>query len=263
MAGSTETVLITGASAGIGRELAICFAAEGCALVLTARREGKLLELADHLRSEYRVPVDVIAGDLAEPGAAIRLCNQLAGQGLSIDVLVNNAGFGLLGRFAELPLEAQLAMVQLNVTALTELTGRLLPLMLQRGRGGVLNVASTAAYQPGPGMAVYYATKAYVQSFSDALHVELRRSPLTITSLAPGPVETEFGQLSGMDQLGLFTKSAMSARSVAKAGHRAFRQRRRTVTPGLVNRLGTLAGRWLPRAAVLRVVDRMQNRPPT
>lgn len=259
MQSEPETVLITGASSGLGRELAICFAAEGCALVLTARRADKLNELADRLRGDHSVRADVLPADLSDPSAAAQLCEQLSERGLAIDVLVNNAGFGLLGRFTDLPLEKQLAMVRLNVTALTELSGRLLPAMIQRGRGGLLNVASTAAYQPGPGMAVYYATKAYVQSLSDALHFELRSTPLAITSLSPGPVDTEFGQRSGMDRLNLFTKNAMSARSVARIGHRAFRQRRRTVTPGLMNRIGTFAARALPRSAVLHVVNRMQN----
>jgi uncharacterized protein len=259
MASDLETILVTGASAGLGRELAICFAAEGCSLVLTARREDKLQELAAQLRAKHHVQVDVVSADLSEAPAARMLCEQIAARGLHIDILVNNAGFGLLGRFNELPLESQLAMVRLNVTALTELTGRLLPMMIDRGRGGILNVASTAAYQPGPGMAVYYATKAYVQSFSDALHFELRNTPLVVTSLAPGPVATEFGQRSGMDRLSPFTKNAMSAAQVAQVGHRAFRQRRRTVTPGLMNRFGTVAARLLPRSAVLHVVNRMQN----
>ena len=166
---SVETVLVTGASSGIGLELARCFAADGCRLVLVSRKGNVLEELAAELRKAHKIQAQVFTADLAHPEAPTRLLAHLQSAGLKVDVLVNNAGFGAQGKFAELPLARQLDMLQVNITSLTHLTGLLLPGMIERRRGGILNVASTAAFQPGPGMAVYYATKAYVLSFSEAL----------------------------------------------------------------------------------------------
>src|SRR6478752_6589703 len=187
-----ETVLVTGASSGIGRELARCFAADGCRLALVARSGGKLQSFAEELRKSRKLDVRTFVVDLAQVDAAFQLQKQLQVAGFKIDVLVNNAGFGAQGSFASLPLERQLDMLQVNVASLTGLTGLLLPEMLRRRRGGVLNVASTAAFQPGPYMAVYYASKAYVLSFSEALAEEMSGTGVTVPCLCPGPVKTNF-----------------------------------------------------------------------
>jgi len=165
---SVETVLITGASSGIGRELAKCFAADGCRLVLLARKRHALQELADELRKAHKTQSEILPADLTEPSAPGNIFAHLQRHGTKVDVLVNNAGFGAQGQFAQLPADRQLDMLQVNITALTHLTRLLLPAMISRRHGGVLNVASTAAFQPGPGMAVYYATKAFVLSFTVA-----------------------------------------------------------------------------------------------
>lgn len=253
-----EMVLITGASAGIGRELALRFAEDGSDLVLVARREDRLEELGEFCRANHGSRVEILARDLSAPRAGWALADDLAERGLSIDVLVNNAGFGLNGPVLELDLERQLHMIQLNVTTLTELTGRLLPAMVDRGRGGVLNVASTAGFQPGPRMAIYYATKAYVLSFSEALGEELRGTPIRVSCLCPGPTATEFTQAAEMDDPLLFRLTSASAARVARAGLRGFRRGRPLVVPGLSNKLGTLAVRLVPRALVRRVVKRLQ-----
>src|SRR5262245_23354707 len=164
---TSEIVLVTGASSGIGLELAKCFAAEGCRLILVARKRSALQALADDLRRKRKTQSEIVTADLGEAGAPTRIFDHLQTNGTKVDVLVNNAGFGAHGPFMELLLEGQLDMVQVNVTAMTHLTRLFLPGMIQRKRGGVLNVASTAAFQPGPGMAVYYATKAFVLSFTE------------------------------------------------------------------------------------------------
>src|SRR5512137_1041621 len=220
---SVETVLVTGASSGIGLELARCFAADGCRLVLVARKGNVLEALATDLRKAHKIQAQVITTDLAHPDAPARLLAHLQAAGLKVDVLVNNAGFGAQGRFAELPLQRQLEMLQVNITSLTHLTRLLLPGMIERHRGGILNVASTAAFQPGPGMAVYYATKAYVLSFTEALAEELAGTGVTVTALCPGPTQTNFAEAAGARTSRLFNKTAMSAASVAKTGHRAYR----------------------------------------
>ena len=200
---SVETVLVTGASSGIGLELARCFAADGCRLVLVARKGNALEALATDLRKAHKIQAQVITADLAHPEAPTRLLAHLQSAGLKVDVLVNNAAFGAQGKFVELPLGRQLEMLQVNITSLTHLTGLLLPGMVERRRGGILNVASTAAFQPGPGMAVYYATKAYVLSFSEALAEELAGTGVTVTAVCPGPTATNFGAAANMRTLGL------------------------------------------------------------
>src|SRR5438477_3800991 len=163
---SVETVLVTGASSGIGRELAKCFAAEGCRLILLARKREALQALANELREAHKTQSEIFTADLEQPGTPVRLFEHLQSTGTRVDVLVNNAGFGAQGKFVELPLAGQLEMLQVNITAVTHLARLFLPGLIERRRGGILNVASTAALQPGPGMAVYYATKAYVLSLS-------------------------------------------------------------------------------------------------
>ena len=190
-----ETVLITGASSGIGRELARQFAGDGADLVLIARSEDTLRELAGELAAEYRVTAQVVPADLSRPGSPDQIVATLAQRQTDVDVLVNNAGFGARGAVAGIGVGRQLEMIGVNVAALTRLTALLLPGMLERRRGGILNVASTAAFQPGPNSAVYYATKAYVLSFTEALAEEVRGSGVRVSCLAPGPTDTGFAAL--------------------------------------------------------------------
>jgi short-subunit dehydrogenase len=252
--------LVTGASSGIGRELARLFAADHD-LILVARREAELNALADELRSQFGKAVHVFPADLGDPAAPPKLFDAVAAKGLSVDVLVNNAGFGWTGPFVEADLGKMLNMVQVNVTALTHLTGLFLPGMRQRGRGRILNVASTAAFQPGPLMAVYYATKAYVLSFSEALFNELDGSGVAVTCLCPGPTKTEFGDVAGMQETNLFNgPNVMSVQTVATAGYQATMRGKRLVVPGLLNKLLILSGRFSPRGLVLKLVRRFQEK---
>src|ERR1043165_596969 len=220
------TALITGASSGLGADFARLFAKDGYDLVLVARSEGKLHELARDLG----VKTTVIAADLSKPNAAADVVAQLGA--IEIDALVNNAGVGLAGAFADNDLQTELDMIQLNVVALTQLTKLLLPPMLQRGRGRILNVASTASFQPGPLMAVYYATKAYVLSFSEAIAEELRKTPVTVTALCPGPTATGFVAAANVSETRLFTlMPPMESEKVAHIGYEAMKKGRRVVIP--------------------------------
>src|ERR1039457_4961414 len=195
-AANSETVLITGASSGIGLELARCFAADGCRLVLLARNTEALETLAKELCQAHKIESLVLTADLSLPETPARIFKELQGRGIMVDVLVNNAGFGANGAFAGLPLQRQLEMIQVNITALTDLTGLFLPGMIERKRGGVLNVGSVAGFMSGPGMAVYFATKAFVLSFTEALAAELADKRLTVTALCPGPTATNFGNVA-------------------------------------------------------------------
>lgn len=252
---STETVLVTGASSGIGLELAKCFATDGCRLVLVARNTQALESLAEELRRTYQIETLVLTADLALPETLARIFEDLRKAGVIVDVLVNNAGFGAHGQFAELPLQRQLEMVQVNVTALMHLTGLFLPGMIERRRGGVLNIASGAAFQPGPGMAVYYATKAFVLSFGEAIAEELAGTGVTVTTLCPGPVKTNFGNVANFRGRSSLTKHAMSAQAVARAGHRAFRRGRVVAIPGLRSPVLAFLVRLFPRVAVRKIVN--------
>lgn len=252
MSNTRPLALVTGASAGIGKELARVLAVDHD-LVLTARREPELRALAAELAPAR---CHVVPADLADPAAPRALFDAVAG--LTVDVLVNNAGFGDLGPFADADLAKMLRMIQVNVTALTELTGLFLPGMRARGRGAILNVGSVAGFQPGPFMAVYYATKAYVNSFSEALWSELRGSGVTVTCLAPGRTVSEFATVAG------FAEGASGpmadTRSVAEAGVRAMKRGKRMVVTGLSNRLLLFAERFVPRGLVIGAVRRMQSR---
>ncbi len=249
-----ETVLITGASSGIGTELARLFAADKSNLILVARRAAELARLAADLMRDHGVEVRVLPKDLARPEAPREVFEILAADQVAVDVLVNNAGFGAAGPFAQLDRERQLRMVRLNVVALTELCRRFLPGMLERDRGGILNVASTAAFQPGPYMAVYYATKAYVQSFTEAMAQEVKATKLQVTCLSPGPTTTEFAKTAGTEAARLQRLGSMTAGSVARSGYRGFRRGRVVVVPGLVNKLGAFSVRMLPRPLVRGLV---------
>jgi len=252
--------LVTGASGGIGLALAEVLAADGHDLVLVARQEQKLRELAERLRARHGTRSLILASDLAQPGAAAAIAGRLEADGLEVDVLVNNAGFGSLGRFAERPVEEVLAMIQVNVVAVTALTRLFLPRMVARRRGRVLNVSSTAAFQPGPLMAVYYATKAYVQSFTEAVAAEVEGTGVTVTSLAPGPTRSGFQDTAGIGSTPLVTLRRMpDAASVARAGYEGLLRGRRTVIPGLANRLSAQAHRFLPRRLLTALVRRLQE----
>ncbi len=250
---ATETVLITGASSGIGLELARCFAEAKSDLVLVARREEKLRELAAELQTKHGVRVRVIVKDLAAPAAPREITEELAAGGIAIDVLVNNAGFGERGAFVELGLERQMNMLRVNIQALSELTGRLLLGMIERRRGGVLNVASAAAFQPGPWMTMYYATKAYVLHFSEALAEEVLGTGVHVTCLCPGATATEFFQQAHAESAWLFRLGTMSAARVARSGYRGFRKRRVIVVPGLGPKLLALGVRITPRWIVRKI----------
>lgn len=257
MTSTRPVALVTGASAGIGREIARILAADHD-LVLTARRAAELAALAAELGP---AGCHVIPSDLADPGAPEALFDSVAAAGLTVDVLVNNAGFGHLGPFAEADLPKMLRMIRVNVAALTELTGLFLPGMLARGRGKILNVGSVAGFQPGPLMAVYYATKAYVNSFSEALSSELEGTGVTVTCLAPGPTRSEFAAASGMDATKLFRgDSVAEAAPVAAAGVRGMLRGERMVVTGWRNKLLIFAERFLPRGLVIRAVKRKQSR---
>jgi short-subunit dehydrogenase len=254
-----ETVLITGASSGIGRELARVFAAAGSDLVLVARREARLAELAQELTSRYRMKAHVLPKDLSLPDAGRAIDDELRKANIRVDVLVNDAGFGDLGLFASLGLDRQMKMVQVNVNTVTELTRRFLPGMIERGRGGILNVASTSSFQPGPLMSVYYATKAYVLYFSEGLAEELSGTGVSVTCLCPGPTITEFGADSHMDGTLAFRMGAMSAAVVAQAGYEGFRRGKAIVVPGFRNKLMAFSVRTGPRSVVRKIVKLMHQ----
>lgn len=252
--GATETVLITGASSGIGLELAKCFAADNSNLILVARNTAAMEALATELRREHQTEVHIITADLALPESPQKIFDELKGRGTVVDVLVNNAGFGLHGEFTELPLRRQLEMVQVNITALVALTGLFLPGMVARRRGGILNVASTAGFQPGPSMAVYFASKAFVLSFTEALAEELAGTEVIASVLCPGPTTTNFGKVARGEKIRRIQVSKATAESVAYCGHHGFRTGKVTVVAGLKNRLFVflvrLMPRWLPRKII-------------
>lgn len=255
------TALITGASAGIGLELAKRFAAGGHTLILTARRADELNKIAEQLKAAHKVEVHVFPLDLAAPDGSAKLYEQVTAAGLTVDVLVNNAGFGTLGPFLDTELEKELAMIRLNVSALVDLCGRFVPMMKTRGSGRVLNVASTAAFQPGPFMAIYYASKAFVLSFSEALWDELNGSGVTVTCLCPGPVRTEFADRAGMNETNLFTgPNVMAVEPVCEAAYKATMKGKRLVIPGFWNQVLAFGVRFAPRRMVLRIVRRFQQK---
>ncbi|HEY0043007.1 MAG TPA: SDR family oxidoreductase [Allosphingosinicella sp.] len=244
--------LITGASAGLGAEFARQCARRGEALLLVARRRERLEALAAEVGG-----AEVIAADLSEAGAPRRLLEEAAARGLFVSCLINNAGFGLYGPFEAQAPERQAEMVDLNVRTLTELTRLVLPGMVERGAGGVLNVASTAAFQAGPNMAVYFATKAYVLSLTEALHQEVKGTGVKVSALCPGPTATEFGDVAGMRGKSFDMVSA-DARSVVAAGLKGLDANKAVVVPGLLNKISAQSNRIVPRAAMRRIVARLK-----
>ncbi|MFL6336176.1 MAG: SDR family NAD(P)-dependent oxidoreductase [Pyrinomonadaceae bacterium] len=252
--------LVTGASGGIGEELARLFAADGHDLVLVARGRDKLARLSEELAAKHGVNARVLASDLARAEAPREIFDELQGAGVSVDALVNNAGVGSYGLFAETGLQSELELLQINVVALTHLSKLFLPGMIARGRGYLMNVASTAAFQPGPLMAVYYASKAYVLSLSEALANECEGTGVRISALCPGPTETGFVAAAGMGDSKLFDRAVMDARAVAEAGYRGLLAGKTIVIPGLRNNLLARSIGLFPRGLVTKVVRGIQEK---
>ena len=253
MASLKPVTLITGASAGIGAALADVFADHGHALVLVARRAPQLNAIADAIEERGHARPRVMAIDLAHADATKRIEDELREAGEEPQFVVNNAGFGLLGPASSLDRDEQLAMIDLNARVLTDLSLRFVD-SLARHKGGILNVASVASFMPGPGMAVYHATKAYVLSFSEALHREFKPRGVRVTALCPGPVATEFQTRAGMPA-GYFPRfMARTAERVAREGYDGLMRGKRVVVPGSDNKVATLLARLLPRGLVLRLV---------
>jgi short-subunit dehydrogenase len=257
--GSGQTALITGASMGIGVDLAECFAADGYDVILTARTESALQDLAQRLTKEHGVKATPIASDLGERGAGSRLMEEVARRGMVVDVLVNNAGYGIAGSFEGSKLEDQLGIIDVNDRSLVELTHHTWPGMLQRRRGGVLNVASTAAFQPGPLMSVYYASKAFVLSFSEALWREAAGTGVHVSCLCPGPTTSNFRARAGTGATRLSKRPKMSARDVARLGYEGFQRNERVVVTGFGNALAARLAPLLPRKVVLNSVYALQS----
>jgi short-subunit dehydrogenase len=254
--------LITGASAGIGAELARVFARHGHELVLVARREDRLTALADAIAAAGRPRPAVLAIDLEQRDAVARIAVELSSRGLEPAIVVNNAGFGLAGAAAALDRDEQLGMIDLNIRALTELSLAFVD-SLARHRGGILNVASIAAFLPGPGMAVYYASKAYVVSFSEALHRELKPRGIRVTALCPGPVPTEFQARSGMPVDRSQQILTLPADRVAQIGYDGFMRGKRVVVAGLANKIVVALLRLTPHALVMPMIERHMRDPRT
>jgi hypothetical protein len=257
--GDGQTALVTGASMGIGVNLAECFAADGYDVILTARTEPALRTLADRLAKEHRVTATPIAADLGSPGGGRQLAAEVERRGLGVDVLINNAGFGIAGAFAGSKQDDQLGMIDLNDRALVELTHVYWPGMLAKRRGGLLNVASTAAFQPGPLMAVYYASKAFVLSFSEALWREAQGTGVHVSCLCPGPTASNFRARAGTGATRLSNRAVMSSQSVARLGYDAFQRNDRVVVTGFSNALTARLVPFLPRRAVLNLVHSLQT----
>jgi uncharacterized protein len=251
---SAAATLITGASVGIGYELAKLFAKDHHNLVLVARNGPRLAQVGDELQRQFGITVKAVALDLTEPNAPQSLFDQLQREGIGVDILVNNAGYGKFGEFADIGAEDSLGQIQLNIAALTHLTRLFLGPMLERRSGKIMNVASTAGFQPGPLMAVYYATKAYVISFSEALANELADKNITVTCLCPGATDTEFAGRAGNDQSRLFKKlRPMDAKTVARAGYYGLLKGKTLVIPGLRNWLVAESVRVSPRKMVTAI----------
>jgi uncharacterized protein len=254
-----STCLVTGASSGIGADSARSLARRGHGVTLVARRAERLEQLAEELRSECGVRVEVLECDLGDESSRGQMLSRLAGLALNVEVLVNNAGFGSGGRFHELDAEREVEMVRLNVEAVVALCGRFVPEMVRRGRGGVLNVASMAAFQPLPRQATYAATKAFVLSFTDGLHADLHGTGVTATALCPGPVKTEFADSAGISSEAEDVPELFWADSpdVAEQGVRGLERGKRVVVPGgLLNRATALGGQHVPRSVLLRAAGR-------
>jgi short-subunit dehydrogenase len=254
-----KTALITGASSGIGYELAKQFAKDHHDLVLVSRNRETLHKIADDLANQYSISAWTLPKDLANPTSPSEIFEELEKQSVKIDYLVNNAGFGQQGFFWELDAQSQQDMIQVNISALTHLTRLFLPGMVQRKSGGILSVASTAAFQPGPLMAVYYASKAYVLSFTQGLSNELHGTGVTATVLCPGPTRTGFQKRARLGNSRLFRRGVMDPEPVAEAGYRGLMTGKRLVIPGLTNRFLATSVRAVPTGMMLRLVRKLNE----
>lgn len=259
---ATHTGLITGASAGIGYELAKLMAQRGHNLVLVARSEDKLEAMALQFAVNYKVYTKVIVADLSKPSAPATVFDAIKQSGLTIDVLVNNAGFGYYGAFRESDLQRELDMMQLNMVSLTHLCKLFLEQLPKGRHGKILNVSSTAAFPPaGPYMAVYYATKAFVQSFSEGLAAELEDDNVTVTALCPGPTDTEFKDAANLEGSGIFSQGLVAdAKSVAEAGYEGMMAGEVVVIPGIHNKLAVFSMRLAPRGLLRDMVKKVQKK---
>jgi len=251
--------LITGASAGLGEGFARALAAKGENLILTARRADRLEALAAELRAKYGIQVHLFPADLAQREGPAQLLAAIAAAGLTIDQLINNAGYGVQGAFADGDDAAQLGMIDLNCRALVALTHGVLPQMIARRTGGVLNVASTAAFQPGPWLAVYYATKAFVLSFSEAIHEEVKQHGVRVAALCPGPTRTEFADVAGMGESALFKRFASDADAVVQDGLKALAGNQAVRISGAANALMAQGIRFTPRFLARRIAGTLQK----
>ena len=245
--------LITGASAGLGVEFARQLAKRGHRLVLAARRKEQLDALVAELGNARAVAID-----LAESGSAARLLTDIQTSGERVEVLINNAGFGLRGKFAELDGDRQRQMIDLNIGTLTDLCRAVAPGMIERKSGAILNVASTAAFQPGPNMAVYFASKAYVLSFTEALHEELKPHGVKVSALCPGPTRTEFGIVAGFANDGAFDRISMDAATVVRLGLKGLDRNRAVVVTGLLNKVGAASTRFVPRPIIRKIAGSLK-----
>ena len=243
-----KVALVTGASAGLGVEFARQLSKRGHRLVLAARRKERLEELAKELGNARAVAID-----LSKANAALKLMNDLTANGEIVDLLVNNAGFGLIGQFAELDAKRERQMIDLNAGVLTDLCRAVAPDMIERRSGGIINVASTAAFQPGPKMAVYFATKAFVLSLTEALHEELKPHGIKVSCLCPGPTRTEFGDVAGFGGNGLFDRVAMNAAEVVETGLKGLDSNHAVVVPGWTNKVVAASTRFAPRPIVRKI----------
>jgi uncharacterized protein len=258
--GTGQTALITGASVGIGEELAECFAKDGYDVILAARSEATLKNVADRIAKTHGVKATPIAADLGVQGGGAILAADIAARGLSVDVVVNNAGYGMAGGFQHSDIKQQLGMIDLNVRALAELTHIYWGNMLAKKRGGVLNVASTAAFQPGPYMAIYYATKAFVMSFSEALWKEAQGTGVHVTCLCPGPTESKFHDRAGTEKVRLIKFARMmTSKAVAEIGYAAFKANKRVAISGAQNAIMAKSVAFTPRPVVLGLVSYLQK----
>jgi hypothetical protein len=257
-----HTALITGASGGIGYELAVQFARNGFDLVLAARSVETLKQISEDLQARFRVTVHIAPFNLARPESPSELYYHLERNGIVVDVLVNNAGFGTHGFFHEIDAQENLDLLQLNITTLTHLTRLFLKGMVERNSGGILNVASTAAFQPGPFMATYYASKAYVLSFTEAIAAELTGTNVKISVLCPGPTATDFQRRAGITGTVIGAKSLlmMPAEKVARIGYKQFMRGKRVIVTGLLNRIGAVLAPRAPRSIILPIIKNLQRK---